>query len=66
MDNFDVQSSLTPLSSLSHITHSIHMPRTPDESAMPCLVIGVEQVKASESGLVIRLGGNLDETNWII
>jgi hypothetical protein len=33
---------------------------------MPCLVIGVEQVKASESGLVIRLGGNLDETNWII
>ena len=66
MDDFDAQSSLTPLSSLSHITHSIHMPRTPNESAMPHLVIGVKQVKASESGLVIRLGGNLDETNWII
>jgi hypothetical protein len=33
---------------------------------MPCLVIGVKQVKASESGLVIRLGGNLDEANWIV
>jgi hypothetical protein len=66
MDNFNVQSSLTPLSSLSHITHSIHVSGTPDESAMPRLVIGIEQVKASESGLVIRLGGNLDETNWIV
>src|SRR6266851_2907309 len=66
MDNFDAQSSLTPLSSLSHITHSVHAPGTPDESAMPRLVIGVERVKASESGTVIRLGGNLDETNWIV
>ena len=49
MDNFDGQSSLTPLSSLSHITHSVHVPGTPDERAMPHLVIGVERVKASES-----------------
>jgi hypothetical protein len=63
MGDFDVQSSLTPLSSLSHFTHSVHMPGTPDKSAMPCLVIGVERVKASESGSVIRLGGNLNESN---
>jgi hypothetical protein len=63
MDNFNVQSSLMPLSSLSHITHSIHTPRTLDESAMPHLVIGVERVKASKSGLVIRLRGNLNKTN---
>ena len=66
MDNFDGQSSLTPLSSLSHITHSVHVPGTPDERAMPHLVIGVEHVKASESGSMIRLGCNLDENNWII
>jgi hypothetical protein len=66
MDDFDVQSSLTPLSSLSHFTHSVHAPGTPDESAMPHLVIGIKRVKASESGSVIRLGGNLDESNWIV
>ncbi len=49
-----------------HITHSIHAPRTTDERAMPHLVIGVEHVKASESGSMIRLGCNLDENNWII
>ena len=66
MDDFNAQSSLTPLSSLSNFTHSVHAPGIPDESAMPRLVIGVERVKASESGLVIRLGGNLDEANWIV
>jgi hypothetical protein len=66
MDNFDAQSSLMPLSSLSNFSHSVHVPGTPDKSAMPHLVIGVEQVKASKSGLVIRLEGNLDEANWIV
>jgi len=65
-EDFEDQSSLTPLSTLSHISHSVHVPKIPDESAMPRLVIGIERVKASESGSVIRLGGNLDETNWIV
>jgi hypothetical protein len=65
-EDFDDQSALTPLTTLSHITHSIHMPGIPNKSAMPCLVIGIEQVKASESGSVIRLRGNLNKTNWII
>ena len=66
MDDFEDQSSLTPLTSLLGITHSIHAPGTPDERAMPRLVIGVECVKASETGSVIRLGGNLDKSNWIV
>ena len=55
-----------PLTTLSHITHSVHVPGTPDERAMPHQVIGIERVKASETGSVIKLGGNLDETNWIV
>jgi hypothetical protein len=66
MDDFDEQSSLTPLTSLSGITHSIHVPRTPDERAMPCLVIGIECMKASKTGSVIRLRSNLNKSNWIV
>jgi len=42
------------------------VPGTPNERAMPCLVIGIECVKASESGSMIRLRCNLNENNWIV
>jgi len=38
---------------------------TLDERALPHPVVGIEQVKASESGL-IRLGNDLNESNWIV
>jgi len=65
MDN--LEAPLMPLTLLTHLTptHSVCVPETLDERALPHLVIGIEQVKASESGL-IRLGNNLNESNWIM
>ena len=62
MDN--LKAPLTLLTPLTHLTpiHSVQLPGTLDERALPHLVIGIEQVKASESGL-IRLGNNLNESN---
>jgi len=65
MDN--LEAPLTPLTPLTHLTptHSVRAPETLDERALPHPVVGIERVKASESGL-IRLGNDLNESNWIV
>jgi hypothetical protein len=65
MDN--LEAPLIPLTLLTHLTptHSVRVPETLDERALPHPVVGIERVKASKSGL-IRLGNNLNESNWIV
>jgi hypothetical protein len=62
MDN--LEALLTPLTLLTHLTpmHSVQVPVTLDERALPYPMVGIKRVKASESGL-IRLGNNLNESN---
>jgi hypothetical protein len=61
-----LEALLTPLTPLTHLTrrpmHSVQVPVTLDERALPYPMVGIEQVKASESGL-IRLGNDLNESN---